>query len=102
MTTPLIGLSEYIEYTVDPKAGMLASIMCRIADTKRGFGLAQLRFYANNWTDNGNYDTAICFMKQVHIVCMNPNYRPDYSEKVLYTLPEIAKMYGFFPYPEEA
>lgn len=92
--------TKYISYTVEPLPGLLASIMCRIADTKSGFGLAQLKFYSNNWTDDGNYDTAILFMKKVHQVCLNPAYRPANSDKVLYTLPEIATMYGFFPYPD--
>lgn len=89
-----------IRYTVDPEWGLLAAILCAIADEKCGFTLAQLKFYSNNWTDNGNIEVAILFFKHVHQVCLNPNYRPAGSNKVLYTLPEIAKMYGFFPYPE--
>lgn len=94
----LVG--QTIEYTVEPRAGLLAAIKCAVADEKCGFDLLQLNHYCNNWTDNGDIEVAILFMRYVHQVCLNPAYRPAHSKTVLYTLPEIARMYGFYPFPE--
>jgi hypothetical protein len=93
-------MTKTIAYTVEPRAGLLAAIKCAVVDEKCGFDMLQLNHYCNNWTDDGNIEVAILFMRYVHQVCLNPDYRPVGSNRVLYKLPEIARMYGFFPYPE--
>jgi hypothetical protein len=85
---------RYIQYTVDPLPGRLASANCYLTDMRVGFGLAQLRDYCHNWTDDGNWEIAIWFIERVI------SYAKQHPGETMPRLPELAKRFGLNPFSE--